>query len=364
MERVMSVKNAIKGILFTALFVTGLAWGNDSPKGPPVNLFFNDLSSPLRHTNADSTLWLDYVDGIPWRAYFLPDQYNDHYFNVRFTPPDSCKLIQAAFIFFKNHPENDTTGIPDLHVLIWENDPANPLLPMHPDSAAPLDSVLIDSASLEPYINLPDSATPYPIPLSLILPFDTLFVGLDTLELYFSASEPFHVGWEPVPTSPVDSLAIIADYPYPSTNTSIEWWDTTSVTSPPHTEPEWRTVESSWGEGFDFFISVQVELFIDTTTTIVWLEPDRLPDGFGLAGPYPNPFNPETTFLITVEKPRQVSLKAYDLSGRLVEEIMRSSLPAGQHPLIWHPNNLPSGLYIIRMESSNQSFFTRAVLLK
>lgn len=364
MEQVMLAKNVLIGILFTAFFAIGTAWCGDSPKESLAPMFYNDLPTLLRSPSADSTQWLDHIDGIPWRAYFLPDQFNDHYFNVRFTSPDSCKLIQAAFIFFKNHPDNDTTGIPDLHVLIWENDPTNSLLPMHPDSAAPLDSVLIDSASLEPYINRPDSAAPYPIPLSLIEPFDTLFVDFDTLDLFFSANEPFHVGWEPVPSSPVDSLAIIADYPYPSTNTSIEWWDTTSVTSPPHTEPEWRTVESSWGEGFDFFIAVQIEIFIDTTTTYVWIEPDRQPERSGLVGPYPNPFNPETTLLVTLEKSQPVSLKAFDVSGRLVDEIIHSICLAGQTAVKWQPHNLPSGTYIILMESGERSLLTRAVLLK
>jgi hypothetical protein len=356
----MSPKNLLVGTLFTTLIIVSFARGGESPKEPPAGAFFNDLSSPLRGVDADSSLWMIYDNGMPQYVFPLPDVFNDHYFNVRFTPPDSCKLIRAAFGFFKNHPDNDSTGIPDIHVLVWENDTANPLYPVHPDSAAPLDSVLIDSASLEPYINRPDSAYPYPIPYSAVLPLDTLFVDLDTLELYFHASESFHIGWEPVPSSPVDSLALLADDGYPSTTTSIEWWDSTFT----HPDPEWRTIESDWGLGVDFFISVEVEVFIDTTTTYVWLEPDRIPNTYDLAGPYPNPFNPETTLLISLDKSDLITLQAYDLSGRLVDEIASGSFPAGQSAVSWQPHNLPSGVYLVRMESSDRSVLVKAVLLK
>ncbi|TKJ41114.1 hypothetical protein CEE37_05450 [candidate division LCP-89 bacterium B3_LCP] len=356
----MSGNKAAICALIAALCISSAAFSGDSPKGPPPKMFHNDLGTLSQPTFEDSLLWLDYVNGTPEYAFSLPDEYNDHYHNVRFYSSDSCKLIKAAFCFFKNHPDLDSTGIPGIHILIWENDPNNSLYPVHPGDPGALDSVIVDSSEIEASLNRPDSAYTYPIPLSALLPFDTLFVELDTLNLAFSPNSSFHVGWEPEETSPVDSIALIADDGWPSTDKSIEWWDSTSA----YQEPEWRTIESSWGIGADFYISVQVEVYYDTTTAYVWLEPDRLPVSFDFSGPYPNPFNPETTLLISLQQPMEISLNAYDLTGRLIDEIASGLFPAGQHPLQWQPQNLASGTYILQMKADDQILQTKAVLIK
>ena len=44
--------------------------------------------------------------------------------------------------------------------------------------------------------------------------------------------------------------------------------------------------------------------------------PSAIPDEFALRGPYPNPFNPVTTFKVELPVASWVTLEVYDTSGR------------------------------------------------
>ena len=200
----MSGKKVIFRTILLVIIAASNAWCSDNSKGIPPTLCYPDIPYAYNGTDNDSLLWLNYVDGLPEYFFFLPDIWNDHYLNVRFSTTDPCTLRQAAFCFFKNHPDNDSTAVPDIQVLVWENDELNSLYPVNPDSA--LSSVLVDGSVIAPFINRPDSAYAYPIPLSALLPLDTVFVDLSSLNLFFDQYVSFHVGWDPELTNPVDSL--------------------------------------------------------------------------------------------------------------------------------------------------------------
>lgn len=67
---------------------------------------------------------------------------------------------------------------------------------------------------------------------------------------------------------------------------------------------------------------------------------------------FPNPAQVRASFLVTLDRSSQVSLQAYDITGRRVAEIFEGRLPAGTHPLVWNPTcELSSGIYFIRLSS-------------
>ena len=66
---------------------------------------------------------------------------------------------------------------------------------------------------------------------------------------------------------------------------------------------------------------------------------------------YPNPFNSVTTISFGLPSPSEMSLCVYDLTGRLVHEIEQGSFSAGHHVAIWDAGQLPSGVYLLRMET-------------
>ena len=89
-----------------------------------------------------------------------------------------------------------------------------------------------------------------------------------------------------------------------------------------------------------------------------------LPELITLAPAYPNPFNASTTLHFTLGQSGNVHLAAFDILGRQVAELAHGPYGAGIHHLAWQPNDLPSGLYFIHLESGGVARTVRAVLLK
>jgi len=84
--------------------------------------------------------------------------------------------------------------------------------------------------------------------------------------------------------------------------------------------------------------------------------PDEIPSAGVHLAVHPNPFNPRTTIAFSVERSEHVSLKVFDLSGRLVCVLADRTYPAGAHSIAWQGENMagrevPSGSYVVRLHS-------------
>ena len=85
---------------------------------------------------------------------------------------------------------------------------------------------------------------------------------------------------------------------------------------------------------------------------------------FSISSIFPNPFNPEVNISFFNPKNNQVSVKIYDLNGRLVDTLYDNFLNAGLHALTWNAKNNSSGIYIITIESENSYISSKMSLLK
>ncbi len=79
---------------------------------------------------------------------------------------------------------------------------------------------------------------------------------------------------------------------------------------------------------------------------------------------YPNPFNPSTRISFSNPKAGSVKVDVYDLKGRKVASLMDEFLQVGQHQLEWNAGNLPSGVYFLKLQTSEGSTSRKCVLLK
>ena len=85
---------------------------------------------------------------------------------------------------------------------------------------------------------------------------------------------------------------------------------------------------------------------------------------FNLLSCYPNPFNSQTTVSFHLVESGQVSLKAYDVAGRVVTVLANNFLNAGYYSIPFGNSQMPSGVYFLRMESNGKSEVQKALLLK
>jgi hypothetical protein len=89
-----------------------------------------------------------------------------------------------------------------------------------------------------------------------------------------------------------------------------------------------------------------------------------VPNNFYLSQNYPNPFNPETRIDFTLPGKQIITLKVYSILGELVEELMNEEKPAGNYSVTFDASNLPSGIYIYRLQTENYSTNRKMTLLK
>ncbi len=83
----------------------------------------------------------------------------------------------------------------------------------------------------------------------------------------------------------------------------------------------------------------------------------------------PNPFNPETHIRFFLPSQQDVSLKVFDLEGRLVRTLLNENLVAGSHNAFWDGRDnkgsgVASGVYFYQLKSRQVSLSRKMTLLK
>ncbi len=103
------------------------------------------------------------------------------------------------------------------------------------------------------------------------------------------------------------------------------------------------------------------------TTGVEEDESDLLPEEFTLQQNYPNPFNPSTNIKFSIPESGDVSLKVYDILGKEIVSLVNETLDAGAYTFKFDSQNygsLASGIYLVRLESKNNSASIKMMLLK
>jgi photosystem II stability/assembly factor-like uncharacterized protein len=85
----------------------------------------------------------------------------------------------------------------------------------------------------------------------------------------------------------------------------------------------------------------------------IGIEVDLTPKEFVLEQNYPNPFNPNTTIRWQSPISSWQTLKVYDILGNEVATLTDEYKPAGYHYVDFDGTNLPSGIYLYRIEIQN-----------
>lgn len=112
--------------------------------------------------------------------------------------------------------------------------------------------------------------------------------------------------------------------------------------------------QGEWAEPFRFKTKV---------TTDVEKE-EGVPTDFVLSQNYPNPFNPVTTIRFEIPSASQVTLRVYDATGIEVATLADDYYSAGIYTVKFDATQLPSGMYIYKLEAGNRSFTRKLMLIK
>ncbi len=107
---------------------------------------------------------------------------------------------------------------------------------------------------------------------------------------------------------------------------------------------------------------------IDTDGTFEYSEAIRaditLPSDAVLYQNYPNPFNPTTNIKFVVNKASEVSVNVYDVTGRLIRELIAGIYQPGTYNISFDASGLAGGVYVYSLESEGQKEIKVMTLLK
>ncbi len=88
------------------------------------------------------------------------------------------------------------------------------------------------------------------------------------------------------------------------------------------------------------------------------------PVGFELAQNFPNPFNPSTLIRFSLPQPSRVTLRVFDLAGRVVTTLVQGPLAGGAHEFVFDGRDLASGVYFYALEVGEFKQTRKAVLVR
>jgi len=119
----------------------------------------------------------------------------------------------------------------------------------------------------------------------------------------------------------------------------------------------------SYGEYFIIADDNQLKIMRSIPTDIRENPDNTLPKQKSFLN-HPNPFNAQTTISFSLEKPGNVEISIYDITGRLVEVLTSQAYNAGNHSLVWDAAHHPSGIYFVRLNGPYQTKYKKMALLK
>ncbi|NLI15145.1 MAG: T9SS type A sorting domain-containing protein [candidate division Zixibacteria bacterium] len=94
-----------------------------------------------------------------------------------------------------------------------------------------------------------------------------------------------------------------------------------------------------------------------------------IPGDFNLNQNYPNPFNSQTVISFSLASPAPVKLTIFDISGKLVRNLLNEKLGYGNHQVTWDGVNedgkdVASGIYLYRLASGDKSITKKMMFLR
>jgi hypothetical protein len=104
---------------------------------------------------------------------------------------------------------------------------------------------------------------------------------------------------------------------------------------------------------------------LSISSPLLYRKPDeRTPLDYSLDQNYPNPFNPTTLIRFSVPRETKLTLRIYDLLGRLIDTIVDNNMQAGHHTAIWNASKKASGIYFCILQTEDISKSIKLVLIK
>lgn len=109
--------------------------------------------------------------------------------------------------------------------------------------------------------------------------------------------------------------------------------------------------------------------WIDEGATTLSVEKTNLPRKYALHQNYPNPFNPNTTLSFILSEASLVTIRVYDMKGKVVKTLVNGQRKVGYNTTSWNAKNernnpVSAGVYLYTIEAGEFRQTNKMILLK
>jgi len=115
--------------------------------------------------------------------------------------------------------------------------------------------------------------------------------------------------------------------------------------------------ESNWTDIFKFKTAA------DSVVSVNEIDMN-LPQEYSLDQNFPNPFNPTTTISFGLPEAGATTLKVYNIIGQEIAVLVNEDLQAGTYNVTFEATDMPSGLYLYRLQSKEFVSIKKMLLIK
>jgi len=102
----------------------------------------------------------------------------------------------------------------------------------------------------------------------------------------------------------------------------------------------------------------------DIASSVTCIFKPGIPGIYNLYQNFPNPFNPVTVIRYDLTEPGSTSLIVYNILGQKVKELVNEYKDAGYYKVEFNASELPSGIYIYKINSGNYTQTRKLMLIK
>jgi len=115
----------------------------------------------------------------------------------------------------------------------------------------------------------------------------------------------------------------------------------------------------NWSDAITYYASLAIDF-----ESVSEVSAEEISSGIGKITNYPNPFNPETKIIYEVAATGDVNLSIYNIRGQKITELVNEHKAEGEYEVNWRADDVPSGVYFVRMKSAGWQGVHKLVLMK